>query len=84
MLVLIDLWWLPGAWCGEAFSSYILVIVTRSPVAPDVETREKDLQYAAHMLVIPPRAEGRQYQIWSRKAWADVLGVAESKNLCKF
>lgn len=84
MLVLINLWWLPGAWCGQAFRSYILVIVTRSPVAPDVETRKKALQYASHMLIILPRAEGRQYQIWSLKAWADVLEAAESKNLCKF
>lgn len=64
------------------FGSHILVIVTRSPVAPAMEIR-KNLQDAGHILIIPPRAEGRQYQTWSLKAWTEVLEVAETKNLCK-
>jgi len=47
-----------------------------------METR-KNLQDAGYILIIPPRAEGRQYQTWSLKAWTEVLEVAETKNLCK-
>lgn len=53
-------------------------------VVPAMDTGKRDLMYASHVLIIPPRARGRQYQTWSLKAEDGVLEAAESKIFVSF
>lgn len=53
-------------------------------VVPAMDTGKRDLMYASHMLIIPPRAGRRQYQTWSLKAGTGVVEVAESKIFVSF